>query len=154
MPKMTLELDFVGKTEKFLITNKESFETEIICGDLAKKYYSKVDPAKLSLFMRTYDPNDEYSGISFEFPIKAAKKNSIFSIEPSDDYSGLKVTVKGTLELALRAGVKESITPSQKLKVQGIAYIGGSYKGFMSYLAGQSDENIGDWLEVVNYKVT
>jgi hypothetical protein len=151
MSKISVTLDVEFETNKFLITNKESFETEFISGVLAKNYYSKVNMEKLSLYMETVDPDDINAGVSFEFPLSSVKPKSIFTIVPKDDFSGLKVKIQGELVLKLRAGVKEYFKPTQKLKIKGVAYLGGEYRGFMSYLLGQNDQNRSTWIEVEKY---
>lgn len=151
MSKISVKLDVEFETDKFLITNKESFETEFISGVLAENYYSKVNMEKISVYMETIDPDDINAGVSFEFPLSSVKPKSIFTIEPKDDFSGLKVKIKGELVLKLRSGVEEYLKSTQKLKIKGVAYLGGEYRGFMSYLQGQDEKNKSTWFEVDNY---
>lgn len=153
MPKLVVELNESMQTSGFLTTNKETFEEETLTPASAKVYYANVDPAKLTLFVVSMNPDDENDGVSFEFPVSSAAKGTTFDISPKEDFSGLDVRVAGKLAVPLRSGVKEYLKPDRKLHVKGVAYMGGSYRGFMSYLTGQDESNQKSWLEVKNYQV-
>jgi hypothetical protein len=153
MAKLMVDLDESMETSGFLTTNKETFEEETLTPANAKSYYAKVDPAKLTLYVVAMNPDDENDGVSFEFPLSSAAKGTTFDISPKADFSGVDVRVAGKLAVPLRAGVKEYLKPEWKLRVKGIAYLGGSYRGFMSYLKGQDESNHATWLEVKSYAV-
>jgi hypothetical protein len=153
MAKLLVTLNESLETSGFLTTSKKTFEPETLTPTRAKAYYSKIDPAKLSLYLVAKNPEDENDGIGFEFPLSSAAKGAKFDISPKADFSGLDVRVDGTLAVTLRPGVKEYLKPTWKLRVQGVAYLGGSYRGFLSYLKGQDESNEASWMEVKSYQV-
>ena len=45
------------------------------------------------------------------------------------------------------------VEKGSKLKLAGVAYRGGAYRGFLSYVKEQNKENQKNWSEIKKYKI-
>ena len=62
--------------------------------------------------------------------------------------------VRGALAVSLRAGVTGIINERTKLKLGGICYLGGAYRGFLSYAEGNDPEHpIGTWKDLGGFLI-
>jgi hypothetical protein len=150
MAKLTIELDTKFQTNGYEVT--EDFTTIAIDGEAVKKKFNPVSLQDISIFLLAEDPGEEFGGISFELPILGHPKGEVL-IEDKKDNSGLIVTMKGKFQLKLRAGVKESIKSDWNLRMAGVAYRGGSYSGFMSYIEGQTKGQEKAWRKIDKYSI-
>jgi len=151
MAKILISFDHYFKTSGIEVTNQDSFESEILSGSAAIEYFGAADQSKFSIFVIGF--SDEAAVASFEFLPNSMKKGGEFVVSINQDGSGLVAKAKGDFELKLRAGVAPALGDSPIFKVEGIAYMGGSYNGFMSRLVGQTEENNDVWMSINDVQI-
>lgn len=152
MAKLSIELDEHFKTDGFWVT--EDFEDVLLEGEGALKYINDIDKGQMCLVIVTYNEDDPYDSIKFEFKQCDKKSKDNFNIDIIPDGAGLSVSVKGTFSVKLRSGAESYINQKNKLKILGIEYLGGSYRGFSSYIQGYDKENSEHWRDVGQFNVT
>lgn len=133
------------------VTNKESFESELLIGSSAIEYFNAAEKSNFSIFVIGFSDGETVA--SFEFLPSSMKKGGEFTVSINQDGSGLLAKAKGDFELKLRSGVTPALGNSPILKVEGIAYMGGSYRGFMSRLIGQTEENNEEWMLINDFQI-
>ena len=153
MAKLTVSLEQTFVTSGFLFNDEKTFEERLMTSAEVKKYFKSIDTDKLALYVVSFNPADEYDSVGFEFPTSSVKKGGVFDAELLPDCSGMSVRINGQLEVTLRAGAKDYVTPARPLLVKGLSYRGGSYTGFMSYLNGQTEDNVASWDQIKTYSV-
>lgn len=153
MAKLTVSLEQAFVTNGFLFNDEETSEERLMTAAEAKKYFESIDREKLALYVVSFNPDDECDAVGFEFPTSSVKKGGIFESDLLPDCSGMSVRISGQLEVTLRAGAKNYVTSARPLLVQGLSYRGGSYMGFMSYLNGQTEDNVTSWFQIQTYSV-
>ena len=152
MPKLSLDLDLEFQTTDLAVTIDHKSTT--LRGDDLTSFLADTDKTKWCLYTVLVDPEDEYSGVGIEFPIGSVKKGGIISIEELPAGAGLSVQVKGSLTVSLRAGVTGTINDRTKLKLGGICYLGGAYRGFMSYAKGNDPHDpIETWRDLGDFLI-
>jgi hypothetical protein len=152
MAKLSIVLNNTFETSGMEITNDDTSMTEHLTGRSAIDYFSKADAGKFSIFVMAFIDGVD-GAASFEFGPSSVKKGGEFSVAMKDDGSGLIVKAAGTFEVTLRAGVVPVLGTSPSLKIEGLAYLGGNYRGFMSRLSGQTEDNPGGWFVVNDFKI-
>jgi hypothetical protein len=108
-------------------------------GDDLIKIYSKTDPETYGVEVVLVNEGRE---VSFVFEKNMGKKGSVLEVNALTGGLGLEVSVKGTFEVKLRAGVAatmEQYGSNLDLKIRSLTSKGGSYKGFSSYIMGITD---------------
>lgn len=153
MAKLTVSLEQTFVTSGFLFNDEKTSEERLMTAAEAKKYFTLIDSENLALYVVSFNPAGEYDAVSFEFPTSSVKKGGVFDVDLLPDCSGVSVRISGQLEVTLRAGAKDYVTSARLLLVQGLSYRGGSYMGFMSYLNGQTEDNIASWVQIQTYSV-
>ena len=133
------------------VTNQESFKSELLTGSSAIEYFNAADKSQVSIFVIGFAAGEP--AVSFEFLPSSLKKGGEFTVSIKTDGSGLLARARGDFELKLRSGVVPVLGDSPIVKVEGIAYMGGRYRGFMSRLTGQTWENTKDWIAIKDYKI-
>lgn len=138
------------KTQGFQIT--EDFEEIKANMQIVKNKFPELEVADISIFLLLMAPGEDFGGISFEVPIVGHKKASI-EIKEDFDQVGFQVELRGEFKVKIRDGVKNAVEKGSKLKLAGVAYRGGAYRGFLSYVKEQNKENQKNWSEIKKYKI-
>jgi hypothetical protein len=151
MAKLSIEIDENFQTDGFCIT--KNFEDVFLKGSDAIKYLNNIDNTQMCLVVVAYDKDNPYSLVKFDFKISEKKSKDKFEIEVNPDGSGLSVIIQGSFSVKLRSGAESVFTDKNKLKILGIEYLGGSYRGFSSYISGYDKENAEHWRDVNQFKI-
>ncbi|WP_155800001.1 hypothetical protein [Porphyrobacter sp. AAP82] len=152
MAKLSIELDEHFKTDGFWVT--EDFEDVFLKGEDAIKYLSDIDKGQMCLVIVTYKEDDPYDSVKFEFKQCDKKSKDNFYIDLIADGSGLSVSVQGSLSVKIRSGAEAYLNQKNKLKILGVEYLGGSYRGFSSYIQGYDKENPEHWRDIGLFKLS
>jgi hypothetical protein len=153
MAKMTIKVNGKHKTSGLICHNHDECIEEVLSPEAAREYFAECDPAKLALYVVSYDKNNPYGSIGFEFSQESLKKGGAFSVELKRDGTGLVADVSGEFTVKLRSGVEKNLAPNVVFKLQGICYKGGAWNGFMAYLDGQTEDNVADWVDVADVTI-
>lgn len=140
MAHLNIKLDTIIETENLMVQS-----CKILKGSKAAEYFAKCSRDDLAMFVVAVNPADHKAEISFEFGAHSLKKGAILDLSWNESNTGLTAKIFGQFSVKLRAGVISSLPAGVLFKLQGICYKGGSYRGFMSYLAGQDENNIDSW---------
>ena len=150
MANLTIDINDTFKTGELIVHSKETFQNESLSGPRAVEYFSKCASEDFAMYVVAVNPTSGEADVSFEFGLKSFKKGAVFELFLNDDNTGLVAKVEGKFAVKLRAGVEEGLPPGAIFKLQGFCYKGGSYRGFMSYLVDQTDDNVDSWFEIKN----
>lgn len=144
MAKLELNIDCTFNTDTLEIT--EDFKKIKLDPVRAKDYFSKCPPDDIAVYLVGLKADYSDAFVSFEMFKKYGKKNSIIDIQLKDQDGTLNCVIQGKFSIPLRAGVAEMLNDGAKIAIQGICYKGGSYRGFMAYVSGQTEGNYANWL--------
>ena len=152
MAKLSIEFDEKFTTDGFWVT--KDFEEVFLKGKDAIDYIESIDKSQTCLVIVTHNNEDPYNSIKFEFRQSDKKGKDTFDVDFHSDGSGLSVSISGSFSAKLRSGAESYFDGKNSLKILGIEYLGGSYRGFSSYIDGCDKENAGTWPSLTTFKVS
>ena len=120
----------------------------LVVAATAKAFFSKVPTDEL-----TFDvvSTNEDAEASFPFSLANGKKGAIFDVKLVDDGKFLEAKIAGDFSVDLRSGVAgmlKGVGDQLDLRIRGVMWRGGAYKGFMASVAGGDFEQESDkWAE-------
>jgi len=126
MAKMTINVGGKFQSSGLIRHNHDECMEEVLSPEAAREYFAECDPAKLALYVVSYDKNNPHGLIGFEFPQESLKKVGASSMELKQDGTGLAADLSGEFTIKLRSGVDKSLSPDVVFKLQGICYKGGA----------------------------
>ena len=148
MAKLNVNVDVQFMTNALLVTDKESFEEVSLDAAKGKAFFSKVPTDELAFEVVSTNEDAE---ASFPFSLANGKKGAIFDIKLVDDGKCLEAKIVGDFSVDLRSGVAgmlKGVGDHLDLRIRGVMWKGGAYKGFMASVAGGDFKQESDkWAE-------
>ena len=158
MAKIKITLDEKFLTKNIATTDIKSFEEVLLKGKEAIKFFTKVPNEELTFEVLSTNPDCQ---ASFPFSSASGHKDAIFDVSVANDGNSLSAFISGTFSLDLRAGVAKELKacgPDLDLRIRGIMWKGGAYRGFMASVAGGDyDQESENWAstfpKIVTYEI-
>lgn len=157
MAKLNVKMDLQFKTNALLARDKESFREVTLDGAKAKELFEKIPKDELEFELVSTNKGIE---LSYPFSHKNGKKGAIFDVLMSESGESLEVKISGDFALTLRGGgdKQKELGDQLDLRVRGVMWKGGAYRGFMaSVVGGDYSESSPEWPEtfpkVVDFSV-
>ena len=158
MAKLNVKVDVKFKTNALLITDKETFKEVSLDAAEGKTFFEKVPTDELTFEVVSTNEDTE---ASFPFALANGKKGAVFEVQLVDDGKCLEAKIAGDFSVDLRSGVAgmlKGVGDQLDLRIRGVMWKRGAYKGFMASVAGGDFEQESDnWAEtfpkVVSFSV-
>lgn len=146
MAKLTITVDLEFQTNKLRITDKESFEEVELSGAKAAKFFQNIQSDELEFEVVSTNPDGE---ASFPFKLDSGKSGAVFNSVLEKNGNSLEVVIKGQFGVDLKPGVAKALKAFGQdldLRIRGVMWKGGAYRGFMASVAGSDfDQESENW---------
>lgn len=142
---LLIGLDMEFETEEFEHVDDVTCLTMPLTTNQVENLFNKINIDDLSLYVVAFKDINSTPWLTFEFNKSCAFADCQFSIKIKSNKRGLKVKVNGDLEVELRPGVLRLLNEKTIYRLQGISYLGGPLRGFISNIKNQTSEKFRDW---------